>query len=102
MLSRSTTFGEVGAPQFLLPLREVFFEDGLGAVCRRAQPRSLLLRYRAETPEYLRQRPVPAQHGHAPLFEAVQIGNGLQPLQGLVSRPFDHIRRWLHSRGKRP
>ena len=81
----------MGAPQFLFSLGEVFLQDGLGAVCRRAQPRSLLLRYRAETPEYLRQRPVPAQHGHAPLFETVQIGNGLEPFQGLVSRPFDHI-----------
>ena len=95
-------FGEVGAPQFLFSLGEVFLQDGLGAVRRRAQPRSLLLRYRAETPEYLRQRPVPAQHGHAPLFETVQIGNGLQPLKGLVSRPFDHIGLWLHSRRKRP
>ena len=94
--------GEVGAPEFLLPLREVFFKDGLGAVCRRTQPRSLLLRSRAETPEYLRQRPVPAQHGHAPLFETVQIGNGLQPLKGLVSRPFDHIVMRGHDRGKRP
>ena len=94
--------GQMGRLQLLLTLGEMPFEDGLGLIGRRAQPRSIFLRYRAERAEYLRQRAIPAQHGHAPLFEAVQIGNGLQPFQGLLSRPFDHIRRWLHGRGKRP
>ena len=85
--------GQMCRLQLLLTLGEMPFEDGLGLIGRRAQPGALLLRDGAETAEYLRQRAAPAQGGHAPLFEAVQIGYGLQPLKGLVSRPFDHIRR---------
>ena len=83
--------GQMGCLQLLLALCEMPFEDVLGLVRRRAQPRTLLLRDGAETAEYLRQRPVAPQRGHAPLFEAVQIGNGLQSLKGLVGSPFDHV-----------
>ena len=94
--------GQMGRLQLLLALRQMPFEDVLGLIRRRAQSRTLLLRDGAKTAKYLGQRTVPAQRGHAPLFEAVQIGNGLQPLKGLVGSPFDHVGLWLHGRGMRP